>query len=127
MNGDTRTALKGVVFVLMGLVAPLAVYVRDGLTTTELISLIVLALGAAATFAKSNTFEWPAAKAVIAVATAVVSVVVAAWTDNVITGEEWAAIALAFFGALSTWLAGHDNVRLGLAPAVAPVVDGGAV
>lgn len=112
MTGGVNTLAKGVVFALSALAAPFAVMVRDGLTTSELISLTVLAAGSVAVFLKNNTPTQPAAVAVVAIFTAVTTAVTAAWTDGVITPEEWATIALAFLGALGAYLTGNDTAAL---------------
>lgn len=85
------------------------------------IGAVVTFAGALAVFFKANTVTQPNAKKAIAVFTAVVLAVVDAWTDGAISSAEWAAIAIAFVGAIQVGtvanVADHYGVHvLGHAP-----------
>lgn len=112
MSTTVQTTLKALVFVVTALVGSSAIFVRNGFTRQELVSLAVIAAGSLATWFKANTVDFPAAKAVVAVFTTVVAAVVAAWSDNTITPEEWASVGLALLGAVSVYLAGNDTLAL---------------
>jgi peptidoglycan/LPS O-acetylase OafA/YrhL len=122
---------KIVQFVVLAIGGAFAVAIRDGhITGQETANLVVLAAGALVLFWKKNTPTQPWAKTAVAVFTVGVSAVVAAWTDSVITIDEWVQIFLAVVGAVG--VATVANVPPGPQPE-APVTpldarrDAGAV
>ena len=129
MSGGVNTLAKSAVFALMAVAMPFAIDIRGGLSGSEVVSLGVLLAGSVVVFFKKNTPSNPAAVAVVALGATVVNAVTAAWTDGVITNEEWATIALAFLGSLSTYLTGNDTAALSAAttPAQATVRPAGGV
>lgn len=72
----------------------------------------VLALGAAALFFKSNTVSQPWARMAIAVFTAGVTVLVSAWTDQVVSAEEVVQILLAVLGAVQVGVVSDNEVPI---------------
>jgi peptidoglycan/LPS O-acetylase OafA/YrhL len=91
---------KIVQFVVLGVGGAFAVAIRDGhITGPEAANLLILAAGALVLFFKRNTPAQPWAKTAVAIATIGVAAVVSAWTDNVITSDEWVQIFLAVVGA----------------------------
>lgn len=94
MNGIVKF-VNFVVIAVLGS-AGVSVVTGNGLNWNTL----VLALGAAALFFKQNTVTQPWARMAIAVFTAGVTVLVSAWTDQVISAEEWVQIILAVLGAV---------------------------
>lgn len=113
MTPSVRSALKALVFVLAGIVPALVLALRDWqVSGAEGANLAVLVAGGLAVWFKSNTVDFPAARAVIAIFTVVVDAVVSAWTDKVIDSAELTTIITAFLGAISLYLAGNDNAAL---------------
>jgi hypothetical protein len=95
-------AAKAVQYALIAVLgSPLAAALISGdFSRNVLIGAAITAAGALAVYFKANTVTQPNAKKAIAVFTAVVLAVVSAWTDGLITASEWAAIAIAFVGAV---------------------------
>jgi len=92
---------KLVQFTLLAVGGSLAVMLRDGVITgQEWGTLGVLSAGAAAVYFKRNTPLQPHAKMAVAVFTAGVAAVAAAWTDFAVNADEIVFIGLALIGAV---------------------------
>lgn len=108
---------KFINYLLIAVVSPAALALSDGeLTGQEVVNVAILALGAAAVYFKENTVTQPAAKAAVAVFTAVVTAVVAAWGDYHFSADEIATIVLAGLGAVQVWLVANSASRSGSVP-----------
>jgi hypothetical protein len=94
-------AAKFVQYVLIAVVGTVVVALSDWhLDNGEIVNILVLVAGAAGVFFKANTPTQPWAKMAVAVFTAGVTVLVSAWTDYHIDGQELTAIILAVLGAV---------------------------
>jgi hypothetical protein len=93
-----------------------AALIAGDFTRPVVIGAVVTFLGALAVYFKANTVTQPHAKMAIAVFVAVVLTVVDAWTDGVISPAEWAAILIAFVGAIQVGtvanVADHYGVKV---------------
>jgi drug/metabolite transporter (DMT)-like permease len=78
------------------------------------IGLAITAAGAAVAFFKANTVTQPHAKQAIAIFTAGVLAVVAAWTDGRIDPSEWAQILFAVVGAVQIGVVGNYADEYGM-------------
>jgi hypothetical protein len=104
-----RNAAKALVHLLTVGVPAAVLAAPDGYTGTEVVSILVLLVGAAAVLVKKNTPAQPAARALAAGFTVVASTVTVAWGDYVITPQEWITTFLAVMGVLMAYLAGDDQ------------------
>ena len=101
-------AAKFVQYVLIAVVGTLVAALSDwNLSGDESTNLIILTLGAGAVYLKANTPSQPWAKMLVAVFVAGVTVLVSAWSDYHISGEELTAIILAVLGAVQVGAAAN--------------------
>lgn len=77
-----------------------AMFDGGGLSTTEVINIMVLSVTAAGVFLKSNTPTQPWAKAAVAIFGAGATVLAASWTDQALDSTEVCQIFLALIGAI---------------------------
>jgi hypothetical protein len=77
---------------------------------------LVLLIGAAVLFFKKNTVTQPWARAAIAVFTAGATVLVSAWTDQVVSAEEVVQILLAVLGAIQVGVVSDNEPLTGEEP-----------
>jgi ABC-type Fe3+-siderophore transport system permease subunit len=97
-------------YVLIAVVGTLVAGLSDWhLTSDEIVNILILAGGAAAVYLKANTPEQPWAKMLVAVFVAGVTVLVSAWSDYHISGEELTAIILAVLGAIQVGAAANSS------------------
>jgi membrane-bound ClpP family serine protease len=103
-------AAKFLLYVLTAVVGSVVAAYADGhITGSEGWNVLVLVLGAAAVFLKSNTPTQVAAKEVVALFVAGVTVLVSAWSDNHVSPEELTQIILAVLGAATVFFAQNSD------------------
>lgn len=90
------TIVSGIVAALVG---------DNDLTAAEWVNVAIAAVGACAVFAAPNVPGAAFTKSVLAVLTAVLTLLASFITDNTVTGSEWLQLLLAGLGALGVYAA----------------------
>jgi hypothetical protein len=91
---------KGIAQVLATLAVSVAAFMTDGITLAEWLQVGAAGIAAVGVVWKAQTDRNPYAKAIVAASGALLSAVIAAVSDQSISGAEWLNIAIATLGAV---------------------------